>query len=121
MNPESYLYHYRAEVVSVYDGDTIRVNIDLGFGLTNRGSAGKGVSVRLHGINAPELRGKEKVEGKKSQQALEELLLGKTITLKTIRDTTGKFGRYLGIILLEDGTNVNEWLITEGLAKEAKY
>lgn len=116
-----YLYHYKAEVVSVYDGDTIRVKIDLGFGFINNGNSGKGVSIRLYGLNTPEVRGEERTEGLKSKEALENLILNKTITLKTIKDSTGKYGRYLGIILLEDGTNVNEWLIQNGYAVKAEY
>ena len=116
-----YLYHYKAEVVSVYDGDTIRVIIDLGFGFSNRGSRGKGTSIRLYGINTPEVRGVERPEGLIAKKALLDLIEGKTVTLRTIKDKTGKYGRYLGIIILEDGTNVNDWLVDNGYAVKAEY
>lgn len=116
-----FLYHYTARVLSVYDGDTIRVAIDLGFGIEWKGSDGKGLSIRLFGLNTPELRGSEREEGIKSRDALREQILGKTIVLKTIKDATGKYGRYLGVILTEEGLNVNQWLIDEGLAEKKDY
>jgi micrococcal nuclease len=47
--------------------------------------------------------------------------MDKEITIKTIKDKSEKFGRYLGIIIKEDGTNINEWLINEGLATKKDY
>lgn len=111
------LYHYRATVVSVYDADTIRVNINLGFGINTSGFDGKGVSIRLYGLNAPEVRGEEKQNGIKSRNALRQKILGKEIILKTIKDKKGKYGRYLGIVFLKD-ENINDWLLSNGLAKE---
>jgi micrococcal nuclease len=103
---EKFLYHYRVKVLSVYDGDTIRVQIDFGFGMTWSGNDGKGVIIRLHGIDTPELRGEEKNDGLISRNRLREEILGKTVTLKTVKDKTGKYGRYLGIIIKEDGTSI---------------
>lgn len=117
---ENYLYHYKAKVVSVYDGDTIRVEIDLGFGLKWCGIDGKGVSIRLADIDAPEVRGKERESGLITRDFLRNLILGKVVTLKTIKDTSEKYGRYLGIILL-DNLNINEHLVTEGLVVRAEY
>jgi micrococcal nuclease len=118
---DSYLHHYKAKVLEVYDGDTVRLEIDLGFGMTWRGSDGRGVQIRLFGLNTPEVRGSEREQGLISRDRLREQILDKYITLKTIRDKTGKYGRYLGILLKEDGTNLNEWLISEGLAERREY
>ena len=52
------MYEYCAKVVSVYDGDTITVDIDLGFGIVL-----KKQKLRLLGINTPEVRGAEKILG----------------------------------------------------------
>jgi micrococcal nuclease len=49
------LYHYKAKVESIYDGDTVRVNIDLGLKTWNMDEP-----IRLLGITAPELRGKSR-------------------------------------------------------------
>jgi micrococcal nuclease len=114
-------YLYKAKVVSVYDADTIRVHIDLGFGTEIRGLFGKGVAIRLYGINAPEIRGEEREQGIISRDKLRELILDKEITINTLKDKTGKYGRYLGILYTEDGTNINDWLVLNGYAKYHDY
>jgi len=98
----------------------IRVTIDLGFGVTLNGYDGKGVSLRLYGLNTPEVRGEEKEAGLISRDRLRERILGKDVILKTFKDATGKYGRYIAEIYLED-ENINEWLITEGLAERKEY
>jgi len=114
-------YTYDVEVVSVYDGDTIRVNIDLGFGHVWKGSDGKGVKIRLFGINTPEVRGEQREEGLKSKQYLINLLSGERVVLKTRRDKTGKYGRYLGELYIQKGErewmNINKTLVKEGYAE----
>lgn len=118
---EEFLYHYRVKVLDVYDGDTIRVEIDFGFGMTWKGGDNRGLPIRLYGIDTPEVRGEEREDGLVSRDRLRDEILGKTVTLKTIKDKTGKYGRYLGIIIKGDGTNINEWLVTEGLAERREY
>jgi micrococcal nuclease len=59
--------------------------------------------------------------GTVSRDKLREQILGKEITLKTIKDNKEKYGRYLGIIIKSDGTNINDWLISEGLAEKKDY
>ena len=117
---ETKLYFYRARVVDVYDGDTCRVDIDLGFNTFLRRE-----KIRLSGINAPELRGKERESGLKSRDYLRELILDKDIYLETEKDRKGKYGRYLGTIWVKDENNryinVNEKLVQEGYAVEMKY
>lgn len=121
MENEKYLYYYHAKVMSVYDADTIRVAIDLGFGIEWKGSGGKGLSIRLYGLNAPEVRGAEREQGLISRDKVRELILDKEIILKTIKDKTGKYGRYLGVIITEDGLNVNDWLIENNYAVAHDY
>ena len=110
------LYNYRANVVGVYDGDSVTLDIDLGLGIWS-----KGQKCRLMGIDTPELRGDEKVEGLKSKQRLCELILGKQVAVETMSDKTGKYGRWLVTIwdLSDDGewTNINKLLLSEGYAK----
>lgn len=104
------MYTYTAFVTGVHDGDTITVNIDLGFGilLTNQ-------HIRLIGINAPELKGKTKQEAIKSRDRLKELVLEKEIKIETIKDKKEKYGRMLGKIWVND-VLINDLLLTEGLA-----
>ena len=112
------MYEYNAEVVRVYDGDTVRVNIDLGFGIFIRNTA-----IRLRGINTPEVRGDSKVEGYASRDRLIAILSSadNTCRVKTIKgNERGKYGRILGEIYVgsdEKGwTNVNQQLLEEGYA-----
>ena len=108
------MYEYKATVTKVYDGDTITVDFDLGFGILIRKQ-----KIRLLGINTPEVRGPEKPQGIISRDALRQRILGKVVTIKTSKDKKGKYGRWLGEVFVEE-ENINQWLITEGYAKEYK-
>ncbi len=112
INPQ---YQYPALVVSVYDGDTITVNIDLGFGIEL-----KKQKIRLYGINTPEVRGESRDLGIISRDYVREKILNKNITLQSIKDKKGKYGRWLGIILIKN-VNLNEELISKNLAIFADY
>lgn len=109
------MFEYRALIVSVYDGDTVRADIDIGFSIWKRNEP-----LRLYGINTPEVTGIQKPEGLKSKAALVELIEGKTVIIKTEKDRQEKYGRYLATIFLErgDGTilNVNQYLIEQKFA-----
>ena len=92
------MYEYKAVIVRVIDGDTVDVDVDLGFGIWM-----KKERVRLYGIDTPESRTRDKVEkvfGLASKKRLKELF-GKKCILKTFaardgEDMKGKFGRILG-------------------------
>ena len=117
---ERTLYHYKAIVTSVYDGDTCTVDIDLGLNTWIRNER-----LRLNRINAPELTGKDKPEGLKSRDFLKTKIQGKEITIETIKDRKEKYGRYLAEVWLEEKKgkfiNINDLLVTEGFAKYQKY
>ncbi|NOZ03215.1 MAG: nuclease [FCB group bacterium] len=113
------LYHYRAVVVSVYDGDTCRVDLDLGFGIWK-----KNEKIRLARINAPEIRGGDRERGLAARDYLRSLVLDKEIILETIKDRKGKYGRYLGELWMKEAdtlVNVNDALVKAGLAETVKY
>jgi len=114
------MYEYTANIISIYDGDTVRAIIDLGFGVQLRGEDGNGVILRLSGLNTPEIRGDEREKGLISRDKLRERILGEDVILKTFKDETGKYGRYIAEIYLQD-ESINEWLIKEGLAERRKY
>lgn len=110
------MYEYRVNVVKVVDGDTVDVDIDLGFGVWL-----KDERVRIMGIDTPESRTSDKVEKKFGLAAKARLksLLGKQAILKTQvdksgEDMKGKFGRILGDFVSEDGRMVTEVMIAEG-------
>ena len=110
------MYEYRCKVVKVIDGDTVDVDIDLGFGVWLHKER-----VRLFGIDTPESRTRD-LEEKKYGLAAKEYLTGMLdddggIILKTHKDKTGKFGRILGEIFV-DGININKKMCTKGHAVE---
>ena len=110
------MYQYKAKVVNVYDGDTITVDIDLGLKVWVRDE-----KLRLYGINAPELKGKERDKGLESRDHLRDILpTGSVITIRTIKDKKGKYGRYLAEIFVDD-VNVNEKMVDDGFAVFKKY
>ena len=106
-----YLYWYKALVTDVYDGDSITIDIDLGFGIIM-----KKQKIRLAGIDTPELRGDEREQGLISRDWLREKILDKNISINTVKDITGKYGRYLGYIYTDEyEISLNEVMINEGL------
>ena len=112
-------YQYRAFVTAVYDGDTITVDIDLGFNAWQ-----KGMKLRLYGINTPEVRGPERAQGLISRDWLREQILNKLIIIHTHRDKKGKYGRWLAEIYSADMTFENSYnaqLVDAGLAELKDY
>jgi len=110
-------YVYNAYVTDVYDGDTITVNIDLGLDITLNNQ-----KIRLFGINAPEIRGKDKKAGTISRDWLRSRILNKSIVICTIKDSKGKYGRYLGIIYTDDNPiSMNDEMVSMGLAEAKDY
>jgi len=114
------MYEYRCKIKKVVDGDTVDIDIDLGFDvvLTNQ-------RVRLYGIDTPESRTRDKVEKVFGLAAKEYLksMLGKEGTLKTHKDATGKFGRILGEFIVYDSEkdawrSVNTMMIEKHMAVE---
>lgn len=106
-------YTYNVNVVSVYDGDTITVDVDLGFKIW-----AKKIKVRLWGINTPEIRGgtaATKAHGKQVTQYVRDRILNKAVVMKS--NGKGKYGRWLGVIYV-DGVNLNEELVRQGMAVE---
>lgn len=113
IEPDSIVsYTYKAELVRVIDGDTIVLDIDLGFETWLRNQV-----IRLYGIDTPEMKGKEKPEGLKVTAWMEQRLEGREIVLQSIQDKKGNFGRWLGIVFA-DGENVNEELLAQGMANK---
>ena len=117
---------YEAKVLSVHDGDTISVEIDLGFELKFTDK------IRFYGLNAPELKIRndknklvENPAGTKTLEIVKEFLpIGSTIVVETIKDKKEKYGRYLAnIYAMRDGEqiNVNKWLLDYKLAIPMKY
>jgi len=97
------LWHYRAFVLRVVDGDTLDMVVDKGFGDFSK------QRIRLFGVNTPELhprkgtpeqREAEKIAANKAKDRVTELMLGKECVIRTSK--TGNFGRWLAEVYLPD-------------------
>jgi len=115
------MYHYRVKLLKVVDGDTVDVDVDLGFDVWLRNQR-----IRLYGIDTPESRTRDKEEkrfGVRAKQHLSHMistkiehgpLVGadtkKQISLQSLG--RGKFGRILGVLFV-DGVSVNEKMIED--------
>ena len=95
------MYEYRCKIDRVVDGDTVDVDIDLGFGIWLRKER-----VRLYGIDTPESRTRdleEKKYGLAAKSYVQSFLpVGSMQTLRTQKDDKGKFGRILGEFVVYD-------------------
>lgn len=109
------MYEYRAKVVSVYDGDSIHANVDLGF----KHSINDMV-LRLYGIDAPEIRGVSRPAGLIARDYLRKLILNKSVVIRTHKDKAGKYGRYLCTVYLDD-LDVNREMVNRSLAVARDY
>jgi micrococcal nuclease len=108
------IYEYNASLLRVVDGDTVDALIDLGFSVWVK------KRIRLYKIDAPETRTRdleEKEQGFKTKERLTELLSANDGKFTLISHGVGKYGRCLGTIIINN-VDINELLITEGLAKE---
>jgi len=117
------MYEYRTTLLNVVDGDTVDVDIELGFGVVLSDER-----VRIMGIDTPESRTRDKVEklfGLAAKNRVKELLAGKpklkTQVAKNGEDMKGKFGRVLGDFevyneIRDSWSNLTTLLIEEGHA-----
>ena len=104
-----------AKLVRVIDGDTVVLDIDLGFNITLRSQ-----TCRLLGINAPEVRGKQRLQGLESKKFLQNLLRDAALNVRCREFKRCSFGRWLidlYVVLPKGGmVLVNALIIQEGFA-----
>lgn len=114
------MYEYKCTVTHIVDGDTVDVDIDLGFDIVLRGTR-----VRIMGIDTPESRTTDKTEkifGLAAKAKVAALIpLGSAAILRTFKDkdggdSKGKFGRVLGDFLVQ--YNGEDKLLTEIMIDE---
>lgn len=106
------MYEYKAEIIAWKDGDTPVVHLDLGFSVFTE------QTVRVLGINTPEVHSRDVVEKQRGQAALaraKELApIGSTVVLKSFKPGGGdKFGRYLASLSLKDGRDYSGVMVDE--------
>ncbi len=114
------MFRYAASVVRIVDGDTLYLDIDLGFFIRMT------ISMRLNGINTPETRGATRTAGLKSKAFVESVLPpGALVIVQTYK--AEKYGRYLADIWYKPGAKsrdeieaggrlLNQELLDKGLA-----
>ena len=112
------MFEYQCKVVKVVDGDTVDVDIDLGFDVVLRNQR-----IRLYGIDTPESRTRDKEEKKYGLYAKQWLkqALRKNAIIRTKKDGRGKFGRILGEFVIYDPvydheTTVNSVMVRDHIA-----
>ena len=108
------MHEYKCKILRIVDGDTVDVDVDLGFGIWMHKER-----VRLLGIDTPESRTRDKEEkrfGLLSKKYLQDHYpVGSMAILRTHKDKTGKFGRILGELVWEDST-INKIMVDEHYA-----
>ena len=113
------MYEYRCKILKIVDGDTVDVDIDLGFGVWL-----KKERVRMMGIDTPESRTRDKVEklfGLSAKQYVKDnmptnsMQILKTEIDRSGGDKKGKFGRILGDFILDD-KKLTDMMIEDGHA-----
>jgi micrococcal nuclease len=108
------MHEYKCKILRVVDGDTVDVDIDLGFGIWMHKER-----VRLLGIDTPESRTRDKEEKKfgllSKEYVKSHYPVGSMAILRTHKDKTGKFGRILGELVWEDST-INKIMVDEHYA-----
>ena len=114
------MYHYKATVVRVVDGDTLYLDVDLGFFVRLT------INVRLYGLNTPEVIGKDREAGLKAKAYVEQTLPpGTLVVIQSYKQE--KYGRYLADLWYLPGAKgreeieaggrwLNRELIESGLA-----
>lgn len=121
---EKLMYNYKAIVNRIIDGDTVVLDIDLGFDQWS-----KNQSVRLYDTDTPEVRTRDDVEKLAGFLAKEvvanNLTVGSTVLLNSIEYNRGSFGRIIGQIISAENVDIGKMLKEnrlatpwEGLTKE---
>ena len=112
------MYEYKCKIIKIVDGDTVDIDLDLGFGVWLRDER-----VRIMGIDTPESRTSDKVEkvfGLAAKDRLNSLLGSEAVLLSQVtkggENMKGKFGRILGDFKTINGDTVTEILMNEGHA-----
>jgi micrococcal nuclease len=109
------MYEYKATVKRVIDGDSIVLDIDLGFYM-----AMNETKIRLYGLDTPEMNSDDPLLRLQAVLATrylyDNLPVGSKVIIKTILDKREKYGRLLATIFTKEGLNINEGLLENKLA-----
>ena len=109
------MYEYKATVKRVIDGDSLVLDIDLGFYMFMNET-----KIRLYGLDTPEMNSDDPLLRLQAVLATrylyDNLPVGSKVTIKTVLDKREKYGRLLATITTQDGFNINDGLLENKLA-----
>jgi micrococcal nuclease len=110
------MWEYKARVTRVVDGDTLDLRIDLGFSISVE------IRARLSGVDTPETYGVKKgcaeyLAGKRATEFVEAWLESPEVVVRSRKNSTGKYGRWIVEVFNEREESLNEALLQSGLAK----
>jgi micrococcal nuclease len=109
------MYEYKATVKRVIDGDSLVLDIDLGFYMFMNET-----KIRLYGLDTPEMNSDDPLLRLQAVLATrylyDNLPVGSKVVIKTVLDKREKYGRLLATITTQDGFNVNDGLLENKLA-----
>lgn len=109
------MYEYKATVKRIIDGDSLILDIDLGFYMFMNET-----KIRLYGLDTPEMNSEDPLLRLQAVLAtrylFDNLQIGEKVIIKTVLDKREKYGRLLATIITKDGLNINEGLIQNKLA-----
>lgn len=114
------IHEYQATIKSVYDGDTITADIDLGMDtiLANQ-------KLRLRRIVAPEMHGSERLAAEKSRDFLRQFVRDNKVIVQVFKDKKGKYGRYSAELWIQNAdqerVNINDLMVEKGYAEFENY
>lgn len=111
VDTDNFTWKYKAKVLRVIDGDTYELLINLGFDILLHRHC------RLYGVNCAEIHGEEKPRGLVIKQAVAGLIEGKDVTILS-PGKDDKYGRVLAKVIMDDGKDLGDYLLAEGMAKE---
>ncbi len=109
------MYEYKATVKRIIDGDSLVLDIDLGFYMFMNET-----KIRLYGLDTPEMNSEDPLLRLQAIMATrylyDNLEVGSKVTINTVLDKREKYGRLLATIITEDGFNINDGLLNNKLA-----
>ena len=109
------MYEYKATVKRIIDGDSVVLDIDLGFYMFMNET-----KIRLYGLDTPEMNSKDPLLRLQAVLATrylyDNLPIGSKVKIKTVLDKREKYGRLLATIITQDGFNLNDGLLENKLA-----
>jgi len=109
------MYEYKATVKRIIDGDSLVLDIDLGFYMFMNET-----KIRLYGLDTPKMNSEDPLLRLQAIMAtrylFDNLQVGEKVVIKTVLDKREKYGRLLATIIKKDGLNINEGLIQNKFA-----